>query len=44
MLFIVVAEALQAIQHQAGCVTADGAVSGVQDAAGRLLDDGDGVH
>ena len=44
VLFIVVAEALQAIQHQAGRVAADGAVSGVQDAAGRLLDDGDGVH
>jgi len=42
MLDIIVPEALQTVHHQAGGVTADGAVGGVDDAVGRLFDDGQG--
>ena len=39
MLDIIVPEALQAVHHQTGRVTADGAVGGVDDAAGGLFND-----
>ena len=44
VLLIVIPEALQPVQHQPRRVASDGAVGGVQDAAGRLLDNGDGIH
>ena len=44
MLDIVVPEALQAVYYQPGGVTSDGAVGGVDDAAGRLFNDGQRGH
>ena len=44
VLLVVIPEALQPLHHQTGGVTADGTVGGVDDTAGGLFDDGDGLH
>ena len=44
MLFVVVAEALQTVHHQACGIAADGAVGGVDDTAGGFFDDVNGLH
>ena len=44
VLLVVVPEALQTVQHKPCRVPADGAVGGVHDGAGGLLDNGDGAH
>ena len=44
VLFIVVAEALHAVKHQARRIAANGAVGAVDDHARHALDDRDGLH
>ena len=44
MLFVVVAEALHAVKHQARRIAANGAVGAVDDHARHALDDRDGLH
>ena len=44
VLLVVVAEALQSVQHQPGRIAADGAVGGVQRGTGGLFDDVDSAH
>ena len=44
MLFVVVAEALHAVKHQARRIAANGAVGAVDDHTRHALDDRDGLH